>query len=83
MPTVGLTTWSTERNIAMKSKIWWKAAGWRALRTVAQTALATIGTTTVLTGVDWLLVLNTTALAGILSVLTSIIKGIPEADEEE
>ena len=59
----------------MKNKNWWKA--------VAQTALATIGTTTVLTGVDWLLVLNTTALAGILSVLTSIIKGIPEADEEE
>lgn len=51
------------------------------MRTVAQTALATIGTTSVLTGVDWLLVLNTTALAGILSVLTSIIKGIPEADE--
>lgn len=67
----------------MKNKNWWKAAGWRALRTVVQTALATIGTTTVLTGVDWLLVLNTTALAGILSVLTSIIKGIPEADEEE
>ena len=67
----------------MKSKNWWKAAGWRALRTVAQTALATIGTTYVLTDVDWLLVLNTTALAGILSVLTSIIKGIPEADEED
>ncbi len=67
----------------MKNKNWWKAAAWRALRTVAQTALATIGTTSVLTGVDWLLVLNTTALAGILSVLTSIIKGIPEADEEE
>ena len=66
----------------MKNKNWWKAAGWRALRTVVQTALATIGTTSVLTGVDWLLVLNTTALAGILSVLTSIIKGIPEADEE-
>ena len=67
----------------MKNKNWWKAAAWRALRTVAQTALATIGTTSVLTGVEWLLVLNTTALAGILSVLTSIIKGIPEADEEE
>ena len=66
----------------MKNKNWWKAAAWRALRTVAQTALATIGTTSVLTGVDWLLVLNTTALAGILSVLTSIIKGIPEVDEE-
>lgn len=65
----------------MKNKNWWKATGWRALRTVVQTALATIGTTSVLTGVDWLLVLNTTALAGILSVLTSIIKGIPEADE--
>ena len=49
----------------MKNKNWWKAAAWRALRTVAQTALATIGTTSVLTGVDWLLVLNTTALAGI------------------
>ena len=67
----------------MNYKTWWRAAAWRALRTVAQTALATIGTTSVLTGVDWLLVLNTTALAGILSVLTSIIKGIPEADEEE
>lgn len=67
----------------MKNKNWWKAAAWRALRTVAQTALATIGTTSVLTGVDWLLVLNTTALAGIFSVLTSIIKGIPEVDEEE
>ena len=67
----------------MKNKNWWKAAAWRALRTVAQAALATIGTTYVLTGVDWLLVLNTTALAGILSVLTSIIKGIPEVDEEE
>ena len=67
----------------MKNKNWWKAAAWRALRSVAQTALATIGTTSVLTGVDWLLVLNTTALAGILSVLTSIIKGIPEADEED
>lgn len=66
----------------MKNKNWWKAAGWRVVRTVAQTALATIGTTSVLTGVDWLLVLNTTALAGILSVLTSIIKGIPEVDEE-
>ena len=66
----------------MTHKNWWKATGWRALRTVAQTALATIGTTTVLTGVDWLLVLNTTALAGVLSVLTSIIKGIPEVDEE-
>ena len=67
----------------MKNKNWWKAAAWRALRTVAQTALATIGTTTVLTGVDWLLVLITTALAGILSVLTSIIKGIPEVNDEE
>ena len=67
----------------MKNKNWWKAAGWRALRTVAQTVLATIGTTAVLTGVDWLLVLNPTAMAGILSVLTSIIKGIPEVDEEE
>lgn len=67
----------------LKTKDFWRAAGWRAVRTVAQTALATIGTTSVLTGVDWLMVLNTTALAGVLSLLTSIVKGIPEVDTEE
>lgn len=65
----------------MKNKNWWKAAFWRAVRTVAQTTLATIGTTTLLTGVDWLLVLNTAALAGVMSILTSLIKGIPEVEE--
>jgi len=51
------------------------------LRTICQTAVATIGTSYVLTDVDWITLASASALAGILSVLTSIIKGIPEADE--
>lgn len=60
-------------------KEWLKAAGIRALRTVAQTAVAAIGTTAVLSDVDWLVVLSTAALAGILSILTSV-AGLPEAE---
>lgn len=56
---------------------WVKAAAVRALKTAAQTAVATIGTTTALGGVDWAMVLSTSALSGILSVLTSI-AGLPE-----
>lgn len=65
-------------------KEWIKAAGIRALKTVAQTAVATIvaNGTTVVEEVNWLLVLSTSALAGILSLLTSI-NGIPEVEEEE
>jgi hypothetical protein len=51
----------------------------RAARTVAQTAIATIGTTTVISGVDWQLVLSTTALAGLMSLLTSALTELPEA----
>lgn len=65
----------------MNNKNWWKAAGGRALRTICQTAVATIGTSYVLADVDWITLASASALAGILSVLTSIIKGIPEADE--
>ena len=57
----------------------WKAALIRALRTFAQTAVATIGTTATFSHVDWLLVLETAGLAAILSILTSISTGLPEA----
>ena len=60
-------------------KEFWKAAGIRALRTVAQTMLAMIPVGTVFE-VDWVAVLGTAALAGILSLLTSIATGLPEVD---
>ncbi|MBE6777937.1 MAG: hypothetical protein E7541_00935 [Ruminococcaceae bacterium] len=56
---------------------WCKAAGVRAVRTVAQTALATIGTAAVLGEVDWLMVASSAVLAGVLSLLTSV-AGLPE-----
>ena len=56
---------------------WFKAAAIRAIKTVAQTALATIGTTAVLTGVDWIAVLSASLLSGLLSILTSV-AGLPE-----
>jgi len=58
-------------------KKWLKAAGVRAIKTIAQTAVATIGTSAVLGDVDWLMVASASILAGILSVLTSI-AGLPE-----
>ena len=60
---------------------WWKAAGIRAIKTVAQTAVATIGTSAVISEVNWLIVASASALAGILSLLTSI-AGLPEVTEE-
>lgn len=63
-----------------KTKKWLKAAGIRAVKTVAQTAVATIGTAAVLSGVDWVMVASASALAGILSILTSI-AGLPEVKE--
>ena len=56
----------------------WKAALIRALKTVCQTAVATIGTAMVVTDVNWIYVLSASALAGILSLLTSISVGLPE-----
>lgn len=58
-------------------KKWLKAAGVRAIKTIAQTAVATIGTSAVMGDVDWLMVVSASILAGILSVLTSI-AGLPE-----
>lgn len=66
----------------LTSKAWWRAAGIRALRTVAQTALATIGTTALLEEVNWFMVVSASILAGILSLLTSL-SGLPELPEEE
>ena len=63
------------------NKNWWKAAGVRAIKTVAQTAVATIGTTAVLSEVNWLAVASASVLAGILSLLTSV-AGLPEIKEE-
>lgn len=63
-------------------KNWFKAAGVRAVKTVAQTAVATIGSTAVLSSVDWKMVVSASILAGVLSLLTSV-SGLPEVKEEE
>ena len=61
-------------------KNWSKAAGIRAIKTVAQAAIATIGTSAVLGDVNWLMVVSASVLAGILSLLTSV-AGLPEREE--
>lgn len=66
----------------MNWKAWIKAAGIRAIKTVAQTAVATIGTSAVLAEVNWGIVLSASVLAGILSLLTSI-AGLPELQNQE
>ena len=60
------------------NKLWIKSAGIRALRTMAQTAAATIGTCMAMSKVDWLMVASSSGLAGVLSILSSI-TGLPEA----
>lgn len=65
--------------MSILTKEWWKAAAVRALKTVAQTAVATIGTSAAISEVNWLFVASASALAGILSLLTSL-AGLPEVD---
>ena len=62
------------------SKAWWKAAAVRSVKTICQTAVATIGSSAVLSAVDWKVVASASVLAGILSLLTSV-AGLPEVDE--
>lgn len=61
----------------MQMRTWWHAAGMRAIKTVAETAIATIGTSAVMSSVDWPMVLSASVLAGVLSLLASL-KGLPE-----
>lgn len=65
-----------------KTKKWAKAAGIRAVKTMAQTAVATIGVSAVMSDVNWAVVGSASLLAGILSVLTSV-AGLPEVESEE
>ena len=65
------------------TKKFWKAALIRAIRTVAQAAIATIGASALITEVNWLQVLSASALAGVLSILNSIATGLPEVPETE
>lgn len=67
--------------MSAKLKTWLKAAGVRALKTVCQTAVATIGTAAVMASVDWKMVVSASLLAGVLSVLTSV-GGLPEVKTE-
>jgi len=62
-------------------KMFLKAAAIRAVRTIAQTAIATIGTCAVLSDVNWAVVASASILAGILSILTSVATGLPEVEE--
>jgi hypothetical protein len=63
-----------------KWKTWLKAAGVRAVKTVAQTSVAMIGTSVVISDVNWVMVISASALAGALSLLTSV-AGLPEVEE--
>lgn len=65
------------------SKKFWQATAIRAVRTIAQTAVATIGTSALLSEVNWGVVVSASILSGILSVLTSIATGLPEVGGEE
>lgn len=69
-------------NVSIDTKKWLKKAGVRAVKTMAQTFVATVGTATVMGAVDWKMVLSASVLAGILSIATSV-AGIPEVEAEE
>lgn len=63
-----------------KWKLWWRAAGIRAIKTMAQTAVAAIGASALLSDVNWMAVASTAVLAGVLSLLTSV-AGLPEVEQ--
>lgn len=67
--------------VSIDNKKWMKAAGVRAVKTIAQTAIAVIGTGAIISAVDWKMVISSAAVAGIVSILTSI-AGIPEVESE-
>lgn len=69
-------------NVSVDTKKWIKAAGIRAVKTIAQAAIAGIGTAAALGQVDWKYVVSASVLAGVISILTSI-AGIPEVDSED
>ena len=64
----------------LRNKKWWKAAGVRAIKTMAQTAIAAIGASTMITETNWVMVASATVMAGVLSILTSV-AGLPEVEE--
>lgn len=66
----------------LKNKDWWLAAGTRAIKTIAQTAIASIGTAAIISQVDWKVAISASILAGGLSLLTSL-AGLPEIDSKE
>lgn len=66
---------------SVSTKKWFKAAGIRAVKTMAQTAVAVIGTSAVVAAVDWKMVVSSAVVAGVVSLLTSV-AGIPEVEEE-
>ena len=74
--------WKLTEETLMITKKWMEAAAIRAVRTMAQTAVATIGSTTVIGGVDWKVVASASALSGILCLLTAL-AGLPEVDGGE
>ena len=66
----------------ISNKSFWKATAIRAIKTICQTAIATIGTASLMSEVNWSVVISASILAGILSVLTSIVTGLPEVVSE-
>lgn len=64
----------------ISNKNFWRATAVRAIKTICQTAIATIGTASIMSEVNWKIVISASILSGILSVLTSIVTGLPEVD---